>query len=110
MVDEAMASYGRYWAEMLRLPSLPDDEIRAGMAYDGYENIEAGREAGNGTILALPHLGGWEWAGSHLAIIGHPISVVVERLEPPDVFDWFVTVRERLGMDVIPVGPTATAR
>jgi phosphatidylinositol dimannoside acyltransferase len=110
LVDEAFASYARYWAETLRLPSLRPDQIRSGMSYEGFEHLEAGLAAGRGAILALPHLGGWEWAGTELAITGHPISVVVERLEPPEVFEWFRTFRERLGMSVIPIGPGAAAQ
>ena len=34
---------------------------------EGYENIPEGLAKGNGVILALPHLGGWEWAGRWLA-------------------------------------------
>jgi phosphatidylinositol dimannoside acyltransferase len=110
MVDEAFASYARYWAESLKLPTLSRDYVLSHMRYDGYEYIQGGRDAGKGTILALPHLGGWEWAGTQLAMVGHPISVVVERLEPPELFDWFVSFREKLGMQVIPTGPRAAAR
>jgi lauroyl/myristoyl acyltransferase len=110
MVDEAIASYARYWAESLRLPQLTAREIDAGMDYDGLEHIEGGLSAGRGTILALPHLGGWEWAGAHLVTLGMPVSVVVERLQPPDLFDWFVGFRVQLGMNVIPVGPQAAAQ
>jgi KDO2-lipid IV(A) lauroyltransferase len=110
LVDQAFASYARYWSDSLRLPSLSPAEVLAGITYDGYDRIQAGIDAGRGTILALPHLGGWEWAGTHLAQTGHPISVVVERLEPADLFDWFVAFRERLGMRVIPVGPQAAGQ
>ncbi|HEY3810509.1 MAG TPA: hypothetical protein VGL49_03660, partial [Acidimicrobiales bacterium] len=108
-VDDTFASYGRYWAESLRLRSVSPAELTAGCPYDGFEHIAAGEAAGRGTILALPHLGGWEWAGAELAATGHPISVVVEALEPPELFDWFVSFRERLGMHVIPMGPGAAA-
>jgi KDO2-lipid IV(A) lauroyltransferase len=37
------------------------------------------------------------------------MNVVVEQLEPVDVFDWFVSLRERLGMRVIPAGRGAAA-
>ena len=110
LVDQAIASYARYWAESLRIPGLSAAELNAGITYDGYERITAGREAGRGTILVLPHLGGWEWAGAQLAAIGHPVSVVVERLEPPDLFEWFVAFRQKLGMNVIPVGPSAATQ
>jgi phosphatidylinositol dimannoside acyltransferase len=109
MTDEAFASYGRYWAESLRIPSVPAPVVYAGNRYEGFEHIEASEAAGRGTILALPHLGGWEWAGAHMGLTGHPVGVVVERLEPDDVFDWFVGFRERLGMRVIPAGPGAGA-
>jgi lauroyl/myristoyl acyltransferase len=35
--------------------------------------------------------------------------VVVEHLEPPELFDWFVELRSKLGMHVIPLGPKAGA-
>jgi phosphatidylinositol dimannoside acyltransferase len=110
LVDEAFASYGRYWAETLRLPSLRPEQILAGARYEGYENLEAGRAAGRGTIFALPHLGGWEWCGTDLGLRGHPMHVVVERLEPVDVFEWFVSLRKQLGMHVIPTGAGAAAQ
>lgn len=110
LVDQSIASYARYWAESLRIPGRSREQLDAGITYDGYERIAAGRDAGRGTILVLPHLGGWEWAGAQLAAIGHPVSVVVERLEPPDLFEWFVAFREQLGMNVIPIGPDAASR
>src|SRR5205823_6774624 len=36
-----------------------------------------------------------------------PISVVVESLEPPELFEWFKALREDLGMHVIELGPDA---
>ncbi|MGH9057065.1 MAG: phosphatidylinositol mannoside acyltransferase [Acidimicrobiales bacterium] len=109
LVDETFASYGRYWAESFRLPSLRASQVYSGMVADGFDHIVEGEAAGRGVILALPHLGGWEWAGTWLAQNGHPISVVVEALEPPELFRWFVSFRERLGMEVIPVGAGAAA-
>jgi lauroyl/myristoyl acyltransferase len=109
LVDAAIASYARYWAETLRLPAVSRERLLAGIVYDGYEHIAAGRAAGRGTILVLPHLGGWEWAGAQLAAIGHPVSVVAERLEPADLFEWFRELRQGLGMNVIEAGPGSAA-
>ena len=41
------------------------------MRTDGFDNITEGLAKGNGVILALPHLGGWEWAGRWLVDLGH---------------------------------------
>ena len=110
LVDEVFASYARYWAESFRIPGLSADEVAAGIEYDHYDRIEQGLQSGKGVILALPHLGGWEWAGTDLVMRGLKVNVVVEALEPPDVFEWFVSFRQRLGMKVIPVGPGAASR
>ena len=34
---------------------------------------------------------------------------VVEKLDPPEIFEWFVELRRRLGMHVVPLGPGAGA-
>ena len=110
LVDEVFASYARYWVESFRLPGLSAEEVAAGIEYDHYDRIEQGLQAGKGVILALPHLGGWEWAGTDLVMRGLKVNVVVEALDPPDVFEWFVSFRERLGMKVIPVGHGAASQ
>ncbi|MGI8492557.1 MAG: phosphatidylinositol mannoside acyltransferase [Acidimicrobiales bacterium] len=109
-VDEAFGSYARYWAESLRLPSLSRRELEAGMTAEGMEHLEAAREKGRGAIFALPHLGGWEWGGAWLASLGVPVSVVVEALGDREVFEWFVSFRRRLGMEVIATGADAGRR
>lgn len=108
-VDEAFASYARYWAESLRLPSLTAAEVDAGMSFRGMGHLQAALAGGRGAILALPHLGGWDWGGMWMARSNWPISVVVEALRPPEVFEWFVGFRRRLGMEVIPLGPGAAS-
>jgi KDO2-lipid IV(A) lauroyltransferase len=37
----------------------------------------------------------------------HPITVVVEALDPPEVFDWFIDLRESFGMNIVRLGPDA---
>jgi phosphatidylinositol dimannoside acyltransferase len=110
-VAEAFDSYARYYIESFRLPYMTRAEIDAGFDESGYEeHLLPALERGRGAIIALAHLGGWEWAGRWIAERGHPISVVVERLEPPEVFQWFVELRESLGMQVIPLGPDTASQ
>src|SRR5205823_10674224 len=99
-----------YWLESFRLPSLSVAQVAAGFYADGYQHVVEARERGNGVILALPHLGGWEWAGRWMADQGHPITVVVEPVQPPELFDWFVKLRSSLGMTIVPLGPDAAAK
>lgn len=103
-------SYARYYVDSFRLPSLSVHEVDAGFAYEGYESVERTRSRGLGPILALPHMGGWEWAAFWLTEVQQlGVTAVVEPLEPPELFDWFLEFRESLGMHIVPLGAGAGA-
>ena len=107
-VQEVYASYGRYYTESFRLPAIGPDELDARMSYEGFEHIEAALAAGTGPLMCLPHLGSWEWSAYWLTRVrGIDVTAVVERIEPPGLFDWFVEFRERIGMHIVPLGPEA---
>ena len=106
-VQEAFDSYTRYWLESFRLPHLSAGAVERGMNIDGYHHVAEALVQGNGVILALPHLGGWEWAGRRMVDLGHGLTVVVEQVEPPELFEWFTDLRRDLGMNVVPLGPSA---
>jgi KDO2-lipid IV(A) lauroyltransferase len=107
-VRQTFQSYARYWVESFRLPGTPADVLAQGMLSEGFEHLEEAVAGGRGVIVALPHLGGWEWAGFWVTESRHhKVSVVVEPLEPPEVFDWFADLRRQFGMHVIPLGPKA---
>ena len=107
-VDLVFASYADYYLQSFRLPSMTPEEIVSGFTEEGYERIAEGLEAGNGVIMAMPHLGSWEWA-AHWLILHHdvPVGCVVESLEPPELFDWYRSFRASLGMKVVGLGPGA---
>jgi lauroyl/myristoyl acyltransferase len=106
-VGQAFDSYARYYMESFRLPHLPARIVERGLFVEGFDHISESIALGNGTIFALPHLGGWEWAGRWMADKGYPMTVVVEALDPPELFEWFADLRENLGMTVVPTGPGA---
>lgn len=107
-VQEAFDSYARYYVESFRLPTLSARAVDAGFTHEGYrEHVLPALAHGTGVILALPHLGGWEWAGRWMTDRGHRLTVVVEPLDPPELFEWFAELRQELGMTVVPLGPEA---
>jgi phosphatidylinositol dimannoside acyltransferase len=105
--QRAFDSYAQYYMESFRLPTLSKRAVDRTFTIDGWDRVEAGLAAGNGVILALPHLGGWEWAGRWMTDRGHKMTVVVEPIDPPELFEWFVQLRTELGMTVVPLGPNA---
>lgn len=107
-VDAVFASYADYWYRSFRLPGMSTEDIDSGFSQDGYEHIVEARRSGTGPIMALPHLGCWEWAAFWLARVNDlPVSAVVEAIEPPELFEWFRSFRASLGMEIITLGPSA---
>ena len=105
--QQSFDSYAHYYMESFRLPSLSKRTVARNFTVDGFEHITDALALGNGCIFALPHLGGWEWAGRWMTDQGHKMTVVVEPLEPPELFQWFADLRKDLGMNVVPLGPKA---
>ncbi|MCU1353112.1 MAG: putative acyltransferase, partial [Acidimicrobiales bacterium] len=109
-VNGAFASYARYWIESFRLPGTSAEDLDAGFSHDGYEHVTDALAAGRGVIVSLPHLGGWEWAAFWLTEVQRVgVTAVVEPVQPPELARWFVDLRESLGMEIIPLGPSAGA-
>jgi lauroyl/myristoyl acyltransferase len=104
----AFLNYSRYWLEGARLPGVDPQVIKKRMHVEsGYEHLVAGMAAGKGVVLALPHIGRWEWGGAWLALHGYPMTAVAETVEPPQLYDWFVSQRQALGLTIVSLGPEA---
>jgi KDO2-lipid IV(A) lauroyltransferase len=106
-VQQAFDHYARYYIESFKLPTIPKSVVHDNFTVDGFEHVTEAFARGKGVILALPHLGGWEWAGRWMTDHGYPMTVVVEALDPPELFEWFAELRNDLGMTVVPTGPQA---
>ena len=111
LIDRTIDAYARYWVDSSRLQGIGPAEVDLGFTVEGFENIENAFARGVGPILALPHLGGWEWAGRWLTCRpGYEVTVVVEPQSPPELFEWMVRFRESFGMHVVPLGPDVASR
>jgi KDO2-lipid IV(A) lauroyltransferase len=100
-------SYGRYFYELFKLPTYAPAWITDHFVCEGIEQVHDAVAEGRGAVLALPHLGNWDFAGAWLARQGFTVTVVAEPVEPPELFDWFVATRAALGMRVIPLSRSA---
>jgi lauroyl/myristoyl acyltransferase len=106
VVREVFEWYGRYWIEIFRLPiDVRHGDVVPNFTITGYEYITDALVRGKGAILALPHLGGWEWAAAWMAAQGHHMLAVVEPLHPPELLEWFTRQREAIGLEIVPIGP-----
>ncbi len=99
----AFHAYARYWVEGARLGSTPRQEVVQRTFVQGLHHLVDGMAAGKGVILALPHVGSWEYGGAFLAASDLPMTAVAERIEPPELFRYFVEQRAAIGLTVIPL-------
>ncbi|SDS47874.1 KDO2-lipid IV(A) lauroyltransferase [Paraoerskovia marina] len=105
-----MRSYMRYYSEVLTLAHLGDDVVDARVRTRGADAVRAELADGRSPLLALGHLGNWDlagaWAARHLA----PVLTVAERLEPPELFDEFVALRNAVGIEIMALGDVGVFR
>ena len=103
-VTRAFASYGQYWAEGAKLPAIAPESVFARFRIgEGLEHLYDAKAKGLGTVIALPHIGSWEWGGSFLNSLGLGMTAVAEDLEPPALFEWFRGKRESIGIRIEPL-------
>jgi phosphatidylinositol dimannoside acyltransferase len=102
--------YARYWADGARLPYETEAGVRLHWRLESRrEHLSKAMADGKGIVMALPHVGSWEWGGYWLALEGMPMTAVVEVLEPEELFEWFVAKRAAMGLTAVPLGEGATA-
>lgn len=104
----AFRSYARYWVEGARVGSLDPAVIERRMTVEsGWDAFVDAMAAGKGVIVALPHVGSWEWGGAWLASKGYPMTAVAEPMASPELYEWFVSERGRMGLTIVQLGPGA---
>lgn len=97
-------AYARYWVEGARLGATPRQEVVQRTFIQGLHHLVDGVALGKGVVLALPHIGSWEYGGAFLATQDLPMTAVAERLEPPELFEYFVEQRTAMGLTIVPLG------
>ncbi len=107
MTRAIFVGYGRYWAEALwirphRVPGILDT-----MTTEGLEHVFRLQEQGRGMVLVLPHVGNWEFAGPVGSSIDLPLVAVAENLANRRIREWFVSLRTRLGIEIVLATGTA---
>ena len=102
----AFQNYGRMVMDFVLLGSLTPGELIARVTLDGWDHLDTALAGGRGVIMAVPHMGSWDMAGSYAGALGYPISAVAERF-PGSLNEAVVRTRQRFGLNVIMLGRSA---
>lgn len=100
---QGMRTYMRYYAEAFTLGRLTHEQVVARVRVEGDGEARSRLAAGGSVVLALAHQGNWDLAGAWATKELAPVTTVAERLEPAEVFDAFVGLREGIGLTILPL-------
>jgi len=98
-----MRSYLRYWCDTFRSPDWDTKRIQSTVTVNDVELLLEPVRSKRGVVVALPHAGNWDHAGSYFCSHGIPLVTVVERLKPEKLFLKFLEYRQKIGMEALPL-------
>jgi KDO2-lipid IV(A) lauroyltransferase len=94
-------SLGRQIGEFCKMPGYTAQESSEFIRYIGLEHYLAAKAKCNGVLVVTGHLGAWELSSYYHSLMGHPMSLVIRRLDNPLVDEFVNSVRCRHGNRVI---------
>lgn len=72
-------------AEFCKMSRYTAAEASRFIRYDGLENYLAAQKRGRGVLVLTGHLGAWELSSFYHSLMGHPMGMVIRRLDNPKV-------------------------
>jgi KDO2-lipid IV(A) lauroyltransferase len=103
LAQAGMRSYLRYWCDTFRSPDWDTKRIQSTVTVNDPELLFEPVRSKRGVVVALPHAGNWDHAGSFFCSQGIPLVTVVERLKPEKLFLKFLEYRQAIGMEALPL-------
>lgn len=103
LVLQAMRSYMRYWCDTFRFPDWSHEKVVGTVQVSNEHLLLDAVAAKTGVIVALPHAGNWDHAGAYFCAKGIRLVTVAERLRPEKLFLKFLSFRQAMGMEVLPL-------
>ena len=89
--------------DLFRLPVLDETVVSQLVSVKGWENVEAALSEGKGIVMTSAHLGNIEVVLYAMLLRGLKITIPVERLAPPELFDYITALRSSKGLKLVPV-------
>ena len=103
LVIDAMRSYMRYWCDTFRFPDWSPERVRETVTVNNEHLLLDAIAAKTGVIVSLPHAGNWDHAGAFFCAKGINLVTVAEHLKPEKLFLKFLSYRQAMGMEVLPL-------
>ncbi|HWA34634.1 MAG TPA: lysophospholipid acyltransferase family protein [Cyclobacteriaceae bacterium] len=110
-IAELADKYFRYLCDLiletLKTLTMDEKEARARCTFHGIEMIDALYQKKQSFIIAMGHIGNWEWAGPSFSLNNkHQLVVIYRPLSNPYFEKMMVGMRTRWGTMITPVSQT----
>ena len=107
LIAQGVMSYMRYWRETFRSPDWTRERILSTVTVSNEHLLMDPINSGSPVVVALPHAGNWDHAGSYFCLKGAKLVTVAEILKPRALFEKFLEYRQAIGMEVLPLDSSA---
>lgn len=107
LTRKGVLSYMRYWVETFRSPDWSSERILSTVTVGNENLLMDPIRSKTSVVVALPHAGNWDHAGSYFCLRGARLVTVAEILKPRALFEKFLEYRQDIGMEVLPLDSTA---
>ncbi len=95
-------NFARYVIDFYQLPALSKDALRKRMDFEDWAPLKEALSHSKGVLLVTLHLGQAELGAGALAAHGYPVNAIAETFDYPPMNEFIQSLRQNLGMNVIP--------
>lgn len=99
-------NHSKAYADLMRLPKAAVADLRPLLKVRNEHYLDQAVAAGKGVLVVSAHMGSWEVAAAIWSATITPVALFAEQLDPPELFAWYRTTRQRLGISVLPLNRT----
>ena len=89
-------------AEFCHLPRTTLEHANRFIRYEGLEHYLTAQQRGRGVLVLTGHLGAWEVSSFYHSLAGHPMSMIIRRLDNPWINRLVNEIRTQHGNRVLP--------
>lgn len=94
----AYESFAQTLLELIYMPAISNEELKALFHFEGMEQLQALKQAGRGVVCFSAHFGNWEWMGAALVQHQLPVTFLIGTQSNPWVDERFNQHRASKGM------------
>lgn len=107
LAQQIIANVLKHYTDLMRLPQMPAAELARRIELCGIAQLRQVLAAGKGAILAAPHCGSYSVIIAALAEQDWRMTLVVERVKPPEMLEVLNGLRRRKNLNIVPLGADA---